>query len=97
MYRQRAFRRVLAAVEREVVRPALALGIDIDTADLVGESIDQPADLRGIVAEQAQLLAEVRVQHIVDHLLHLAVRHDRNQRAELLFMVQAHLRRHRAE
>nr|GFD55086.1 hypothetical protein [Tanacetum cinerariifolium] len=57
--RQSAFCRVLATVEREAVRAALALGVDIDPTDLIGERIHQTTDLLGIVAEDTQLLAEV--------------------------------------
>jgi hypothetical protein len=44
MHRQRALGAVLAAIERVGVRPALALGVDVDAADLVGEGVDEAAD-----------------------------------------------------
>ncbi|MNV89894.1 hypothetical protein D3C71_1842280 [compost metagenome] len=90
MYRQGAFGAVLAAVERISVGAALALRVDVDAPDLVGEDVDQAADGRRVIAEQAQLLAVVGVQYIVDHCLQVAVGHHRYQRAELLFVVHAH-------
>ncbi|MNO92592.1 hypothetical protein D3C76_841730 [compost metagenome] len=71
------------------------MGIDVDTPDLVGEGIDQVADGRRVVAEQAQLLAVVGVEHIIDHLLQVAVGHHRHQWPKLLFMVDTHVTRNR--
>ena len=55
-HRQRALSRVFAAGERKDVRPALTLAVDVDTANLVDERVDQPADQFGIGAKDADLL-----------------------------------------
>ncbi|MCY1397891.1 hypothetical protein D9M71_129110 [compost metagenome] len=97
MHRQGALGRILAPVERVSVGPALALGIDIDAADLVGEGVDQTPYLGRVGAEDTQLLTEVRLQDVIDDRSQVAVRHHRDDRPELLFMVHAHGRGDRVE
>ncbi|MCW3005180.1 MAG: hypothetical protein JWQ20_4478 [Conexibacter sp.] len=77
IHRQGAFSRVLVPVERGAARTALALAVEVDAPNLAGEGIHQLADLCRISAEDAQLLPEVRLQHIVDDRLQIAVRHHR--------------------
>ncbi|MNL33821.1 hypothetical protein D3C87_1557520 [compost metagenome] len=97
MDRQGAFGGVLASVERVGVRAALALGVEVDAPDLVGEGVDQAADGYRVGAEDAQLLAEVRFQDVIDHRVQMTVRHDGHHWAELFFLVNAHLRGHRVQ
>ena len=54
---KRAFGRILAAGEREHVRPALALAVDVDAADLIDQRIDQLPDPVRVGAEDRHLLA----------------------------------------
>nr|GFA76641.1 hypothetical protein [Tanacetum cinerariifolium] len=95
VHRQGSFSGVLAAIEREAVGATLALGVDVDAPHLIGKRIDQAPDLLGVVAEDAQLLAEVRVQHVLDNRLQIAVRDHRHHWPELFFVVHAHVRRDR--
>ena len=59
-HRQRALGGVLAAGEREHVRAALALAIDVDAADLVHQRIHQGADPVRVGAEDARPAARAR-------------------------------------
>ncbi|MNE63707.1 hypothetical protein D3C80_1590750 [compost metagenome] len=97
MDRQGAFGRVLATIEGIGVRAALALGIEVDAPDLIGEGVHQPANRHRVGAEDAQLLAKVRLQHVVDHGIQMTVGHDGDDGAELFFLINPHLRRDRVQ
>ncbi|MCY1432210.1 hypothetical protein D9M71_482010 [compost metagenome] len=97
MHRQGTFSRVFAPIERVTVRTTLALRIEVDAPHLISKGIHQLADLCRIGAEDAQLLPEVRLQHIVDYGLQIAVRHHRHNRPELFFLIDPHRRSDRVE
>ena len=94
-YRQRALRRILSAIEWQGVRPPLALGIEIDPAYLIGKQIDQPSHHIGIRTEDTELLAVAGIPDMVDHFLFIRESNNRNDRPELLLMIDAHVRGYR--
>ena len=55
----------LRPVKRKDVRSALTLAIDIDTADLIDERVDQGCNRVGVGAEDANLLAVVGADDIL--------------------------------
>src|SRR5204863_963046 len=88
--RQCTFRGILATGEREHIRPALTLAIDVHTAHLIDQRIHQRADLTRVGAEDAYLLAVVRGHHVFEGVLHVYERHHGNDRTKLFLTVKLH-------
>ena len=74
------------------MRPALALTVDVDPADLVDQWVYQSSDLVRVASENADLLAIAGIDHILDEFINLVERQDGNYRAELLFIIRSHFR-----
>src|SRR2546425_3151772 len=89
-YRQCTFRGILATGKRKHIRPALTLTIDVHTTHLIDQRIYQRADLTGIGAEDAYLLAVIRGNHVFERVLDVYERHHGNDRAKLLLTVKLH-------
>ncbi|MNV77590.1 hypothetical protein D3C71_1710270 [compost metagenome] len=97
MHGQRPFGRVFATVEWKAVWAALALRVDVDTPHLIGEGIDQTTHLRGILAENTELLAEIGIEDVFDDCFQITVNHHRYNRPELFFVVHTHVGSHRVQ
>src|SRR4051812_5053937 len=72
--RERALGGILAAREGQRIRPALALRVDVDPRDLIGEGIDEPGDLLRIAPEDADLLPVVRCGDELQEVAFIAIR-----------------------
>ena len=93
----RASRRILATGKRKRIRPPLALAVQVHPADLIGQAVDQPGQLFGIAAKDAELLTVVRGHHIVQRFLQVVEDRNRHQGPELLHAVQLHCIVHRIQ
>src|SRR6202047_2338390 len=62
---KRRFCGIFPTRERQRIRPALALSIQVDPADLVCQGINEFDELVRITAEQADLLAVIGLSYIV--------------------------------
>ena len=91
-YGKGSFRGILSSREGKRVRSPLALAVDVDPADLVDQRVDQSRNLVRIAAENADLLAVARIDHVLDGLIDLVEGQDGNHRSELLFMIHSHFR-----
>ena len=61
-----------------------ALAVQVHPADLIGQAVDQPGQLFGIAAKDAELLTVVRGHHIVQRFLQVVEDRNRHQGPELL-------------
>ena len=76
--------------ERQRIRSALALGIQVDPANLVGQKINELDEFVRIAAEQADLLAVIGLSDVVLEFLLVLVDTNRHDRSELFFGVKFH-------
>ncbi|MNY59489.1 hypothetical protein D3C86_1959480 [compost metagenome] len=67
MNRKSSFSGIFPSVEGKTIRTALTLSINVDTPDLIGECINQTPNLGRVSTEDAQLLTEVGLKHVIDH------------------------------
>jgi len=89
-YGKGSFRGILSSCEGKRVRSPLALAVDVDPADLVYQRVYQSRNLVWIAAENADLLAVARIDHILNGLIDLVEGEDGNHRSELFFMIHSH-------